>query len=295
MNDTYKIRICDLFAGIGGFHLAFHNLGAKCIFAAEIDKNARKTYEANFKDIEPELFRYNKFADDITKTPPQMLPNFDILCAGFPCQPFSQRGKKQGFEDDNNRGNLFFHILNIIKMKRPKAFFLENVRHLLKHEGGRTFKIIKCLLENQGYSFHYKIVKGTDHNVPQLRPRVFMVGFRGEKNEESSFKFPDAEPLTVTMDDILGGQCNRKVGFTMLTCYGGADITSKYNWANYIVDGKPHKIKPQECKKLMGFPDDFTIPMSTRYAIKQLGNAVVVPAVQATSNSIIEYLHKNHF
>ncbi|MDD4202369.1 MAG: DNA cytosine methyltransferase, partial [Candidatus Omnitrophica bacterium] len=180
MENNKKLRIIDLFAGIGGFHLAFHNVGAKCVFASEIDKYARKTYEHNFKKMSPDLFKDNMFKGDIQDIDLNEIPDFDILCAGFPCQPFSQIGYRRGFQEKQaNRGNMFLEIVKILDAKRPKAFFLENVRHLLKHDGGRTFNIIKKTLEGLGYSFKYKIVKASDYGLPQHRPRLFMVGFKG--------------------------------------------------------------------------------------------------------------------
>ena len=137
----------DLFAGIGGFHLAFHNLGAECVFASEWDNAARLTYETNFKKISPKIFDQGHFVGDITKINKKSIPDFDILCAGFPCQPFSQAGYRKGFADI--RGTLFFEIAEIIKIKKPKAFFLENVRGLYSHDGGRTFETIKRALVDE--------------------------------------------------------------------------------------------------------------------------------------------------
>jgi len=133
-----NLKFIDLFAGIGGFHLAFKSLGADCIFASEKDNAARQTYEANFKEKSPKLFENGLFNDDILSIEPKNMPNFDILCAGFPCQPFSQAGQKKGFQEDrDSRGNMFFILRDIIKEKRPKAVFLENVRHILKHDNGK--------------------------------------------------------------------------------------------------------------------------------------------------------------
>lgn len=146
-----KITFIDLFAGIGGFHLAFHNLGAECIMASEINEEARKTYQHNFEKISPELFKNNFFKGDIRLIQAETIPDFDILCAGFPCQPFSQIGLKKGFSDEkDNRGNMFFEILRLIKEKKPKSFFLENVRNLEKHDNGKTFAVIKSKLEELG-------------------------------------------------------------------------------------------------------------------------------------------------
>ena len=173
------IKFIDLFAGIGGFHLALHELGMECVLACEIDKHARKTYQHNFTEISPDLFNEGRFFEDITKIDLGTVPDFDLLCAGFPCQPFSQAGYKRGFhEPKDNRGNMFYEIIRIINHSRPKAYFLENVRHLINHDEGRTFKTIQEELNKAGYSFNYKVVKGTDFNLPQHRPRVFIVGFR---------------------------------------------------------------------------------------------------------------------
>jgi len=193
-----KITFIDLFAGIGGFHIAFHNSGANCVFASEWDEPARQTYQENFKKISADIFNNGNFAGDITKVKLKDIPDFDIICGGFPCQPFSQAGFKKGFEDE--RGNLFFHIAKIIEEKQPKAFFLENVRNLLNHDDGKTFKIIKKIIEEDlGYSFHYKIVKASDFGLPQHRPRLFMVGF---KNKNIKFEFPEPVNLKMTMSDI---------------------------------------------------------------------------------------------
>ena len=212
-----KFKFIDLFAGIGGFHLAMHRLGGECVFASEIDKFARMTYEANFKKISPSLFNSKLFNDDIRKIAPDEIPDFDILCAGFPCQPFSQAGYKRGFDDNHNseRGNLFFSIAEIIKAKRPRAFFLENVRGLVSHDNGSTIKVIKDIIENElGYSFYLKIVNASDYGLPQLRPRAFMIGFRDEKTM-GEFDFPSKTPLKYNMSDVWDGRCSREIGFTI--------------------------------------------------------------------------------
>ena len=202
-------KFIDLFAGIGGFHLAMSNLGAECVFASEKDKYARETYKANF---DTEKFEFN---DDIRKVSPDQVSEHDILCAGFPCQPFSQAGLKKGFQDghDSERGNLFFCILDILEAKRPKAFILENVRHLVKHDNGNTFRTIQDLLKKAGYTVYWQVLKASDYNVPQHRPRVFIVGFR-DADDLVPFQFPAKLPLTNTMSDIFGEKCEKDVGFT---------------------------------------------------------------------------------
>ncbi len=293
-NKNRDITFIDLFAGIGGFHLAFHKAGAKCVFVSEWDEHARKTYEHNFKKIQPELFDVglfskgkNLFAGDITKVNEKELPNFDILTGGFPCQPFSQAGFKKGFAD--TRGTLFHDIVRILKEKQPSAFFIENVRHLLKHDNGKTFDVIKkTITEDLGYSFHYKIVKASDFNLPQHRPRLFMVGF---KDPNVKFEFPKPVKLQKTMSDILGGSCDKKIGYTLRVGGRGSGIDDRRNWDAYRVNGKVQTLTPIEGKKMMGFPDNFEFPVSDAQAMKQLGNAVAVDAIHAVAKQIISSLN----
>ncbi|MFH1410742.1 MAG: DNA cytosine methyltransferase, partial [Patescibacteria group bacterium] len=281
-------KFIDLFAGIGGFHLAFHRLGAECVFACEWDKHARKTYERNFKKMSPELFRKKKFYGDINsiKDIDTEISDFQILTAGFPCQPFSQAGFKKGFAD--TRGTLFFNIAEILRIKKPEAFFLENVRGLLNHNNGETFATIKKVIEEDlGYSFHWQIVRASDFGLPQLRPRLFMVGFKDKKID---FEFPTPIKTKMTMSDVWGGDCSRTIGFT-LRCGGrGSRINDRRNWDAYLVDGKVKRLSPDEGKKMQGFPDNFVFPVSNVEAMKQLGNSVAVNAIQAVGAEIIKIL-----
>ncbi|TAF94411.1 MAG: HpaII family restriction endonuclease [Cytophagia bacterium] len=290
MNNSFTF--IDLFAGIGGFHLAMHRLGGECVFASEIDEFARLTYEANHKKISPKLFENNLFNKDIRTITPKNLPDFDILCAGFPCQPFSQAGHKRGFEDNHNseRGNLFFNIAEILEAKKPKAFFLENVRGLVTHDDGNTFKIIRNILEDElGYSFYFKVIHASDYGLPQLRPRAFMVGFRDE-DFMKSFTFPPSIPLKFNMSDVWGGKCTREIGFTIRIGGRGSVITDRRNWDNYSVDGELKRLSYIEARKMQGFPDDFIFPVSPAQAIKQLGNSVAVDAVEAVAKNILGHL-----
>ncbi len=292
MKYEKKLSFIDLFAGIGGFHIALHNLGCECVFSSEKDIHARKTYKHNFKKISPTLFQENLFNDDIRNITPAEIPDFDILCAGFPCQPFSQAGYKRGFNDnhDSERGNLFFYIAEIIEEKRPKAFFLENVRGLVTHDKGNTFKVIQNILENElGYSFYYKIVKASDYGLPQLRPRVFIVGFRDE-GFMKGFTFPPKKPLKYNMSDVWGGNCSREIGFTLRVGGRGSKIDDRRNWDAYLVDGEVKQLGVEQGKKLQGFPDCFEFPVSNTQAIKQLGNSVAIDAVQAVAGQLINHL-----
>lgn len=272
--------------------MAMHRLGGECVFASEIDDFARKTYEANYQKISSKLFENNLFNKDIRTITPKNLPDFDILCAGFPCQPFSQAGQKRGFEDNHNseRGNLFFNIAEILEAKKPKAFFLENVRGLVTHDEGKTFKVIRNILEEElGYSFYFKIVQASEYGLPQLRPRAFMVGFRDE-DFMKSFTFPPPIPLKFNMSDVWGGKCTREIGFTIRIGGRGSNIDDRRNWDNYKVDGELRRLSYIEAKKMQGFPDDFIFPVTPTQAIKQLGNSVAVDAIEAVAKNILEHL-----
>jgi DNA (cytosine-5)-methyltransferase 1 len=284
---TYKF--IDLFAGIGGFHIALHNLGAECVFASEWDEHARKTYEANFKKISPALFESGNFVGDITKVDKASIPDFDILCGGFPCQPFSQAGHKLGFDD--TRGTLFFDIAEIIKIKQPKAFFLENVRGLFKHDNGKTFEVIQnTLTQDLGYSLHFSIVKASDHGLPQHRPRLFMIGF---KDPTTPFMFPSKRELEYNMSDVMRGKVDREIGFTLRVGGVKSPIDDRRNWDGYIVDGEVRRLTPEEGKMMQGFPNDFEFPVSYKEAMKQLGNSVAINAVQDWAEELINALDRH--
>ena len=288
-NDN--LRFIDLFAGIGGFHIAFHNAGAECVFVSEWDEPAQKTYRHNLYKISPEMFDSGNFIGDITKVNPKNIPDFDILTAGFPCQPFSQAGFKKGFSE--TRGTLFFDIVKIIKEKNPSAFFLENVRGLYNHDDGKTFKTIERIITKElGYSFFPQIVRASDFGLPQHRPRLFMVGF---KDTSIDFKFPEpVKELKYTLSDIFNGKCDKEIGYTLRVGGRGSKITDRRNWDAYRVDGKIVQLGPKEGLKMQGFPDWFEFPptLSSVQAMKQLGNSVAVPAIQAVAEEIVKTLRK---
>lgn len=194
-----QYKFVDLFAGIGGFHTAMHSVGGKCVFASEWDKYARISYEENYKGIEPSLFEkdqngnYLYFNEDITLADPKDIPNFDICCGGFPCQPFSVAGLKRGFED--TRGTLFFNVANIVKYKiehgcPPKVLFLENVRGLKSHDKGNTLKVILATLEELGYGVSYAVLNAKFFGVPQNRERIFIIAWYKELIKVDEFHFP---------------------------------------------------------------------------------------------------------
>lgn len=281
-----KATFIDLFAGIGGFHMAFHNAGAECVFVSEWNEAARMTYKANYASISPKIFKNEKrlFVGDITKVDAKDIPDFDILTGGFPCQPFSQAGLKKGFNE--TRGTLFFDVARIIKEKQPKAFFLENVRGLLSHDEGKTFKTIeRVLTKDLGYSLFYKVVRASDFGVPQHRPRLFMVGFKDKKVD---FHFPKPTGLKMTMSDVWEGKVDREIGYTLRVGGRRSGVGERRNWDCYIVDGVEKCLSPKEGLRMQGFPDSFVFPVSEAQAMKQLGNSVAVPAVEAVAREIIK-------
>ncbi len=195
MKKKRQYTFIDLFAGIGGFHQAMSYVGMKCVFASEWDKNARISYEANYKDDSPWLFEndYKYFNEDITEADPKQIPDFDVCCAGFPCQPFSIAGLRKGFED--TRGTLFFNIANIVnekikKGKAPKILFLENVRGLKNHDKGRTLETILATLKELGYSYNYAVLNAKYFGVPQNRERLFIIAWYKELVSAEEFIFP---------------------------------------------------------------------------------------------------------
>lgn len=184
-----KYRFIDLFCGIGGFRLALERLGAKCVFSSDIDVFAQQTYFDNFGE---------KPFGDITQIEAKDIPSFDILTAGFPCQPFSYAGLCKGFEDQT-RGTLFFDVCRILAYHRPKMFFLENVKGLVSHNGGNTIKVILDNLKKLGYDVHWKVLSSLDFGLPQKRERWYCVGF----DKKVNFEFPQPLAISPTLRDIV--------------------------------------------------------------------------------------------
>lgn len=304
----------DLFAGLGGFRLALESFGAECVYSNEWDIPAREVYAKNFNDI-PD--------DDITKVDEKSVPNHDILCAGFPCQAFSISGKRQGFED--SRGTLFFDIARIVKEKRPKVVFLENVKNFASHDGGRTLEVVKNTMEELGYSFNHRVLSATDFGVPQKRERIYMVCFRNDLNIKN-FEYPKEFQLTTFLEDFLlsdeetheqvieredmvlnenlivsnnsskpirlgivnkGGQGER-----IYSPKGIAITLSAYGGGafaktgGYYINGRTRKLHPRECARIMGFPDTYQYHDKKNHAYKQFGNSVVVDVLQYVSDQI---------
>jgi DNA (cytosine-5)-methyltransferase 1 len=312
-----NLKFIDLFCGIGGFRLAFDRAGAKCVFSCDWDKHSQLTYEANFGDIPH---------SDIYSIGIGTIPPHDILCAGFPCQPFSiagvskklSLGRKHGFEDEK-QGNLFFQIEAILDYHKPQAFVLENVKNLKSHDGGRTFDIIyRTLTDVLGYQVYQKVIDAQSV-VPQHRERIFLVGFKPHR----WFEFPQFPFEGPKLSSILQKRTNPKYTLTdhlwqYLRNYAdkhkaagngfgyglftGTDVARTLS-ARYYKDGSeiliyqgkdknPRRLTPRECARLMGFPPDFKIPVSDTQAYRQFGNSVVVPVVERIASEVSAALRR---
>lgn len=303
------LTFIDLFAGIGGIRQAFEDPQTKCVFSSEWDQFARKTYQANYGEI-PQ--------GDITKISAKDIPNHDILCAGFPCQPFSSIGKREGFLN-KTQGTLFFDILRILQAKQPKMFLLENVTGLMTNNHGQTFETICNSLIATNYSVFHQVLDAQNFGLPQRRKRIIIVGFHSSLKVKE-FNFPQGEPENqVPIKDILEHQSK------------GYNI-SKYLQKHYLFkknDGKPQIVdfsslgsvntlaasygkiqrltgtfvkdgetglrlfSKLECKRLMGFPDDFKIPVSRTQMYRQLGNSVAIPMIKAVAIAMKKTYYDN--
>ena len=238
------------------------------MLASDIDKTANQTYKENY-GIEPKGDIYDIEGKDI--------PEFDLLCAGFPCQAFSQVGQRKGFQDE--RGLLIFQVIRILEEKLPKAFILENVKGLLSIQGGDIYQLIIEKLTSVGYSVYTKVLEAKDYGTPQLRKRLFFVGIR--KDFDVNFEFPAPEPLKYTFSEIMGGKTEREYSFTIRIGGRRSGINNRFNWDAYMVDGKVRYITPEECLLLHGFPKDFRLCGNERQKYHQVGNSVSCCIVNA--------------
>lgn len=269
------LKFIDLFSGIGGFHIGIKQLGGECVLASEIDETAADTYYNNFQ-IKP--------MGDIRTIESSDIPEFDLLCAGFPCQSFSQIGNKKGLADP--RGVLVYEVFRILKDKTPKAFILENVKGLLSQNGGQTFNIIKNELEKCGYDVYYQVLKANDFQLPQLRQRLFIVGIDNKYNKE--FEFPRPQKLKKKLSDVLKGETERELAFTIRVGGRKSGIDSRFNWDCYKVNNKPRYITVSECLELQGFPREFNLSGSESAQFKQVGNAVPTTIVKEIGVKLLE-------
>lgn len=310
------MKFIDLFAGIGGFRQALESYGAKCVFSSEKDKYAIETYEANYGE---------KPSGDITQIRSEEIPCHDILCAGFPCQPFSISGKQKGFDDE--RGIHFFEIYRIVKHHKPSILFLENVANLKKHNDSQTIALMQEMLEELGYIVNMKVLNASDYNVPQSRKRIYFVCFNKEKLPINNFQYPKPIQCTTYLKDILedddkteqyrivrddivfkdvnitecepkpirigtinkGGQGDRiysPLGHAItLSAEGGG---SGAKTGAYLINGHVRKLSPRECARVQGFPESFIIAQKPNQAYKQFGNSVALPVLKKIVGCINE-------
>ena len=308
------LTFIDLFAGLGGFRLALESLGAKCVYSNEWDKHAQEVYKENYGEL-PE--------GDITLVDETTIPNHDILCAGFPCQAFSISGKQRGFED--SRGTLFFDVARIIKCKKPRIVFMENVKNFATHDDGRTLEVVENTMKELGYSFSYNVLNSVNYGIPQKRERIYMVCFRNDTGI-SEFRFPKPIKLTKHVEDFLlpeeqiqekyyvnrpdtymnGKEDNQysekpiKLGIVnkggqgerIYSTKGIAITLSAYGGGvfaktgGYLVNGRYRKLVPRECARIMGYPDSFKIVGTDNQAYQQFGNSVVIDVLQLIAEQI---------
>lgn len=313
-NKKDSFTFIDLFAGIGGLRLAFESANGKCIFTSENNNYATQTYQANFPDSEVH--------GDIEDIATENIPEHDVLLAGFSCQPFSSAGKKEGFEHPT-QGTHFGEILRIIQSKKPHVFVLENVKNLLKHDNGNTFRVIRNELEEKlGYGFHYEVLDGK-YFVPQYRQRVVIIGFRHaeipfdfNKQDYISDNSPKLKEILLNEKEIdrkfilTDHLWNYLQDRTKMHKFKGngfshglvkeTDIARTLS-ARYHKDGSeilifrgedqnPRKLTPRECARIMGFDDSFQIPVSNTQAYQQFGNSVVIPLFKEIANNLKPYI-----
>lgn len=313
---TKKFKFIDLFAGVGGFHYALEPY-AECVMASEYDTDARKTYSLNHNIDE------NDFKGDITQVDYTTIPDFDILCGGFPCQPFSLAGKQEGF-NHKTQGNLFFNIMDIVDIHKPEVIFLENVKNLLSHDKGNTFSVIQEMFVNSGYYLKYKVLNSMKHaNIPQNRERIFLVAFK-DKSKADIFTFPDEIPLTKSFRDMLELSVDEKYFQTNMNSPSVKKMVAEmddpsvmYQYRRYYMrriesgvcptltanmgtgghnvpllldNGRVRKLTPKECFNLQGYPESFQLIGSNSALYKQAGNTVCVPLVSRIAENIIQVL-----
>ncbi len=308
---TMQFDFIDLFAGIGGMRLAFESAGGTCVFSSEWDKDSQKTYFANFGETPH---------GDITLIDEKKIPKFDVLLAGFPCQPFSTIGKRAGFKH-KTQGTLFYDVARIIEEKKPVAFLLENVKGLVNHDGGKTFEVIKSSLEELGYDLHFKILDAADYGVPQVRKRIYIVGFKRVRNRSTyEFDWPTPKKNKVGIGKFVESDVtDRSISKHLQKSYifklddgrpeiidSDSDFPVKTLVASYhkiqrltgtfVSDGPTglRLLSTNECKAIMGFPKSFKIPVSRTQMYRQMGNSVAVPVVKLIAQEMAKAISLAH-
>ncbi|MEG0407908.1 MAG: DNA (cytosine-5-)-methyltransferase [Bacilli bacterium] len=318
LKNEKKYKVVSLFAGIGGFDLGFDNAGFDMIWANDFDKYAVQTYRANVSD---------KIVCDDIRNQIDNVPKHDVLVGGFPCQPFSTLGKLKGFDDD--RGTMFTYILDIINKNDSKVVVLENVKNIIHHDNGKTFKTILDKLEKQGYYTNYGVVNTADFGIPQRRNRVYIIAFNKKYFDKKNFEYPEPIKLTKTTQDLLDKKVEEKyfISKKMLPTILGKGtkgyivkptidmklsktltatmhkmhrasqdnyITDKINSLNISNEKSDiRKLTPNECRKLQGFPSDWKQVVSDTQAYKQFGNAVTVDVAYNVAKNLMKYIDEN--
>lgn len=301
-----KFRFIDLFAGVGGMRLGFEAAGGNCVFSSEWDKHAQKTYAANFGEVP---------AGDITKIRAADIPKFDILLAGFPCQPFSTIGKREGFKHPT-QGTLFGDVVRILEHHQPRGFLLENVAGLKNHDNGNTLVVIEKALTDLGYQFDYRVLDAVRFGVPQRRERIYIVGKISNRPGKSEFDWPQGSDREVGIGkSIESGVKNHSISRHLQDVYifkkddgrpqiidKNSDVPVKTLVASYhkiqrltgtfVRDGETglRLLTVDECKAIMGFPKRFKIPVSRTQMYRQMGNSVAVPVIKVLARWMIEDL-----
>jgi DNA (cytosine-5)-methyltransferase 1 len=278
------LKFIDLFCGMGSFHYSFKKFNWECVMACDINNTVKNTYKENY-GITP--------LDDVTLIDPSTIQDYDILCAGFPCQPFSQCGYRKGFED--KRGTLFFNIMKFVTFHKPKFVILENVQGLLSHDKGETFSKIRNEIESTGYLVKYKVLKCSDYGLPQMRKRLFIIGIRNDivkdSQIESILNLKEYEKKTI-LKDFLGKNFEKDIAYTIRCGGKRSPINDKHNWDGYIVDGKEYRLSIDDCLKLQGFDNTFKLCGNVGDQWKQLGNTIPTIFTEIIGKSIYNYLDK---
>jgi DNA (cytosine-5)-methyltransferase 1 len=276
------VKYIDLFCGIGSFHYSFQNLGFKCVMASDIYEPAKNNYKENY-DLD--------VLDDICNIDPATVENYDILCAGFPCQPFSQAGLQKGFSD--SRGTMFSQVMRFVKYNIPKIIVLENVQALLNHDNGHSFLKIKTDLEHEGYQVIHKVLKCSDYGIPQMRKRLFIIGFKNIEvtNLDAFFNLSDYEKK-ITMKEYLGKNFVKDTAYT-LRCGGKhSPINDRHNWDGYWVDGNEYRLTIEDGLKLQGFHNyNFIGKQNEKW--KMLGNTIPTIFTEIIGKQIIKHTSFN--
>ena len=281
-HTEYKtLKFIDLFCGMGSFHYSFKKFDWKCIMACDIDEAVRETYKENY-GVSP--------MGDITEIEPINVPEYDILCAGFPCQPFSNCGQHKGFAD--KRGTLFFNIMKFVKFHKPKIIILENVSGLLNHDEGKTFQRINGEIQLENYTTSFKVIKCCDYGLPQMRKRLIVLGIRNDtgliKHVDKLLDFEEYRRET-TLTQFIGKNFEKNTAYTIRCGGKNSRIDDKHNWDGYIVDGKEYRLTKEDCLKLQGFSSDFKLCGSNKDQWKQLGNTIPTIFTEIIGKQIAKY------